>query len=167
MAFGFFPCKSDLDIWLRENGDTYEYVAVFVDDLVIAMKDPREFINILETVHGFKAKGTGPISDHLCMNFFCDNDNTLCISLLKYSEELVKTYEQMFGEPPKQVVTYPIEKRDNPELDTSEFLDFEQIAMYQSMVGALQWAVTIGSLDSTTAVMTLYGLWNWTKIWTS
>jgi hypothetical protein len=29
----------------------------------------------------------------------------------------------MFGEPPKQNVSSPLEKGDNPELDTSEFLD--------------------------------------------
>jgi hypothetical protein len=39
---------------MQKNGETYEYVAVNVDDLAIAMKYPKEFINILETVHGFK-----------------------------------------------------------------------------------------------------------------
>ena len=37
---GFFPCKSDPDIWMRRSGDIYEYVAVYVDDLAIAMKNP-------------------------------------------------------------------------------------------------------------------------------
>jgi hypothetical protein len=45
---------------------------------------------------------TGPISVHLYMDFFCDDDNTLCISPLKYIENLVKTYEQMFGEKRRQ-----------------------------------------------------------------
>jgi hypothetical protein len=80
MVLGFFPCKSDPDIWMRKNGDIYEYFAVYVDDLLIAMKDLQEFINILETVHDFKKKGTGPISFHLGLDFFRDNDNTLCIS---------------------------------------------------------------------------------------
>jgi hypothetical protein len=30
---------------------------------------------------------------------------------MTYIEKLVKTYEQIFVEPPKQVVTYPLEKR--------------------------------------------------------
>jgi hypothetical protein len=63
----------------------------------------------------------------------------------------------MFGESPKQTVTSPLEKGDNPELDTSELLDFKGIEMYQSMIGALQWVVTIGRLDITTAVMTMSG----------
>jgi Reverse transcriptase (RNA-dependent DNA polymerase) len=131
MVLGFFPCKSNPDIWMRKNEDIYEYVAVYVDDISIAMKDPQEFINILETVHGFKTKGTGPISVHLGMDFFGDDDNTRCISPLKYIEKLVKTYAQMFVEPPKQVVTSPLEKGDNSELDTSELLDFKGVAMYE------------------------------------
>jgi hypothetical protein len=155
MVLGFFPCKSDPDIWMRKNGDIYEYVEVFVDDLAIASKEPQVFINTLETVHGFKTKGTGPISVHLGIDFFRDDDNTLCISPLTYIDKLVKTYEQMFGEPPKHFVTSPIEKGDNPNLDTSALLDFKGIAMYNSTVGALQWVVTIGHLDITTAVMTM------------
>jgi hypothetical protein len=91
MVLGFFPFKSDPDIWKRKNGDIYEQVAVYVVDLVIAVKEPQEFINILDTNHGFKTKGTGSISVHLGMDFFCDDDNTLCISPLKYIEKLVKT----------------------------------------------------------------------------
>ena len=37
---GFRPCKAEPDIWLRRNGKIYEYVAVYVDDLAFAMKDP-------------------------------------------------------------------------------------------------------------------------------
>jgi hypothetical protein len=40
--------------------NTYEYVTVYVDDLAIAMKDPKEITDILERKHKFKIKGTGP-----------------------------------------------------------------------------------------------------------
>ena len=49
----------------------------------------------------------------------------------------------------------PLEKGDHPEMDTSELLDSTGIQQYQSMVGAMQWAVSIGRLDITMAVMTL------------
>jgi hypothetical protein len=45
----FFACKAEPDIWMRRNGHIYEYMAVYVDDLAIAMKDPQDFITILET----------------------------------------------------------------------------------------------------------------------
>jgi hypothetical protein len=49
---------------MRKKGNLYEYIAVYVDDLAIAMKNPKEVIDILEKQHKFKLKGTGPISFH-------------------------------------------------------------------------------------------------------
>jgi hypothetical protein len=43
---------------MRRNGDLYEYVAVYVNDLAIAMKHLKDFVDILENVHRFKTKGT-------------------------------------------------------------------------------------------------------------
>jgi hypothetical protein len=128
-----------------------------VDDLAMAMKNPQAFIDILEQKYKFKLKGTGPISVHLGMDFIRDDDNTLCISPTKYIDKLVKTYEKLFGESPKQVVTSPLEKGDHPEVDTSELLDAKGIQLYQSMIGALQWVVSIGRFDVITAVMTMSG----------
>jgi hypothetical protein len=34
---------------MRKNHDQYEYVAVYVDDLAVEMKEPKAFIDILET----------------------------------------------------------------------------------------------------------------------
>jgi hypothetical protein len=59
---------------MRRNGDLYEYVAVYIDDLAIAMKICKEFVDILENVHQFKTKGTGPINFHLGMEFLHEDD---------------------------------------------------------------------------------------------
>jgi hypothetical protein len=45
---GFFPCKAEPDIWMRKSGNTYEYVVVYVNDLAIAMKNPKDFVDLLE-----------------------------------------------------------------------------------------------------------------------
>ena len=34
-AEGFFPSRAEKDIWMREKNGLYEYVAVYVDDLLI------------------------------------------------------------------------------------------------------------------------------------
>ena len=57
-AEGFSPCKAEPDIWMRDAGDCYEYVAVYVDDLAYCVKDPSGFVKMLETKHKFKLKGT-------------------------------------------------------------------------------------------------------------
>jgi hypothetical protein len=33
---GFTPSKAEEDIWMSENGGSYDYIAVYVDDLFLA-----------------------------------------------------------------------------------------------------------------------------------
>ena len=153
-SMGFFPSKAEDDIWMRPSGSTYEYIASYVDDLCIAAKDPASIVRILEETHSYKLKGTGPISYHLGCDYFRDDDGTLCFAPRKYIDKMMDSYFQMFGEKPKQY-TSPLEKGDHPELDSSEELGEVDIKKYQSLIGALQWAVTVGRIDITTAVMTM------------
>ena len=46
-------------------------------------------------------------------------------------------YIIMFNREPKEWWS-PIDEKDHPELDTTELLDFDGIAKYQSMIGTLQ-----------------------------
>jgi hypothetical protein len=89
------------------------------------------------------------------MDFFRDEDGVLCIAPKKYIKKMMMAYEQMFGQPPKSTAQSPLERGDHPELDDSELLDDDWTQKYQSLVGALQWAVSIGRIDITTAVMTM------------
>jgi hypothetical protein len=133
----------------------YEYIDVYVDDLAIIGKHPQEIVNVLMLKYAFKLKGTGPITFHLGMDFFCDSDGVMCIAPKKYIEKMMASYEQFFGSKPSQKFKSPLEKGDHPEIDTLEFLDSTKPQQYQSLIGAMQWAVSIGCLDITTAVMTL------------
>jgi hypothetical protein len=92
---------------MHKADNAYKHVAVYLDDLAIAMQDPKGFVKILEETYKFKTKGTGPITFHLGMDFFRDKDNTLCLLSTKYIETLVKNYERMFGQGPKQNVSSP------------------------------------------------------------
>jgi Reverse transcriptase (RNA-dependent DNA polymerase) len=62
---GFFPCKAEPDIWMRKKKNQYEYIAVNVDDLTITMKNPKEFMDVLDHKHKFKLQGSRPIAFHL------------------------------------------------------------------------------------------------------
>jgi hypothetical protein len=53
------------------------------------------------------------------------------------------------------VYTSPLVSNDHPELDESELLATEDIQKYQSLVGILQWTISLGRLDIATAVMTM------------
>ena len=132
-----------------------EYIGIYVDDLAIVAKDPREIVDVLERKYKLKLKGTGPISFHLCMGFFCDEDGVLCLSPKRYIERMISTYVTLFGTKPSMKYSSPLKKGDHPETDDSEFLDATSTQQYQSLIGALQWSVSIGHFNITTAVMTM------------
>jgi hypothetical protein len=73
----------------------------------------------------------------------------------KYINKMVDAYTRMFGEPPKRKYSSPLEKGDHPETDISPLLDEEGITQYQSLIGMMQWAISLGRFDINTAVMTL------------
>ena len=76
---GFEPSKAEPDIWMRRNGDIYEYIAICVDDLAIAAKDPKSITDTLTQKYKFELKGTGPIAFHLGFDFFRDDDGVMCM----------------------------------------------------------------------------------------
>jgi hypothetical protein len=63
----------------------------------------------------------------------------------------------MFGSKPSMKHFSPLVKNDHPEIDTSDLLDKDRIAQYQSLIGILQWTITLGRFDVGTAVMTMSG----------
>jgi hypothetical protein len=155
LEMGFSPTRTEDDIWMRRVGNKYEYIARYVDDLAIVSNDPAGIIKMLTDEHRFKLKGTGPISYHLGCSYERDKDGVLRMGSSRYIERMSDNYHIMFGERPKTSYTSPLEKGDHPELDVSEELDEDGVKKYQSVIGALQWAVTIGRFDVATAVMTL------------
>ena len=160
LDMGFFLSKAETDIWMRERGDHYKYITVYVDDLLIASKDPASIIEALEKKYNFKLKGTGEVKFHLECDFFRDEDNNLFYQPRKYIKKCLDTYQRIFGELPKKANS-PLPKGDHPELDTTALLDVEQCRIYQSLIGSLQWAIQIGRFDVATATMRRFGMVGW------
>ena len=52
-AIGFFQSKADANVWMRCNGNVYEYIAVYTDDLAIAAREPNKIVKELEANSGF------------------------------------------------------------------------------------------------------------------
>ena len=120
---GFFPCKMEPDIWMRKVEDNntphYEYIAVYVDDLLIASKTPQAIVDLLTGKHKFKLKGTGPIKHHLGCDFTRDELSALCFAPRKYIEKMSEACFSYFGSKPSTACTSPLEHGDHPELDLS------------------------------------------------
>ena len=78
---------------MRKNNNIYEYVAVYVDDLAFAVKDPKAFVKILETKYKFTVKGTGPLTYHLGADFGRDKDGILYMAPKKYINRMIANYK--------------------------------------------------------------------------
>jgi hypothetical protein len=54
---GFKKTKHDPDLWMMEKSSHYEYLATYVDDILIWSKDPMEVIKSLEKTYMLKSVG--------------------------------------------------------------------------------------------------------------
>jgi hypothetical protein len=138
---------------MQKLNDKYEYIGVYVDDLAIIAHNPKETTDILVSKYKFKLKGTDPITYHLGMDVYHDSTATLCISPKKYIEKMIASYEQVFGSKSSQKYLSPLEKGEHSEFDTSDYLDDTETQHCQSLIGAMQWAISIGRFEIITAVL--------------
>ncbi len=151
---GYRPCKADYDVWIKDCGSHYEYVCVYVDDIMHMSKKTQALFDALKDIYHYNLAGIGEPSYHLGGNFFRDTDVTLAWGAQFYVKEVLITYEKLFGQNPKEYSS-PMEEGDHPELDLTPELDANGIKLYQSLIGALQWAVTLGRFDIFIGVATM------------
>ncbi len=154
IEMGFSPCQADADVWMRDAGDCYEYVCIYVDDLLAMLKEPQAFFDELQQ-KGYKLKQvTDKPSIFLGGNFGRDADGTLLWGAKKYIDRSLQNIEQLYGVKPK-IQSIPMQDGTHPELEVSALLDQKGIAKYQSAIGMLLWTVTLGRLDIAFSVMSL------------
>ena len=90
-ALGFKRCLSDESIFMRplSCGTVYKYIATYVDDLCICVKEPEVLLAQLQgKPYEFDLKGSGALNFHLGCGFEQDKDCTLCMDPSKYIEKM-------------------------------------------------------------------------------
>ena len=155
LQLGFKPCKADSCVWLREMKKKYEYIAIYVDDLLIASEKPQQIIQDLKEKFKLKIKGDGPLEYHLGCDYKPDKDGTLAAQPTKYINNILESYKKMFPNENFLNVKLHLEKNDYPELDNTKLCNEEQITKYMWMIGQLQWAITLGRYDILAHVMSM------------
>ena len=130
LKLNFKPCKADPCVWLREKKDRYEYIAIDVDDLLIAFEELQKIIQDLREKFKLKIKGDGPLEYHLGRDYKLDNDGTLVAQPTRYINKVLESYKKMFPDENFINTKSPLEKNDYPELDNSELRNEEQRTKY-------------------------------------
>ena len=135
LQLGFKPCKADPCVWLAEMKNKYEYIAIYVDDLLIASEKPQQIVQDLNEKFKLKIKDDGPLIYHLGCDYKPDKDGTLAAQLTKYINKILESYKKMFPNENFLIVKSPLEKNDHPELDNPKLCNEEQITNYICMIG--------------------------------
>ena len=152
-------CKVQITLtdasWLFSgNYKHYEYIATYVDNFVLTMKDPKAFISQFEsTLYNFKLKGSGPLTFQLRCGFKRDSACTLYMDPGKYIDQTEEECIQHFGTKPQQKHRSHLQKSDHSEIDTALFLSEEDKEVYQSLVGSSQCNISVGRFDTQLVIM--------------
>lgn len=169
---GWKSCeKADPDVWMRaavkpDGTEYYEYLLVYVDDLLIASHDPGKVIQSIKKLFTLKDDSVGPPTRYLgssISEFTIDTRDgpikTWAMSADEYLKNALTNVEQKLDEVdkrlPKKAPMYPMQSNYRPELDVTGMLDDQGVTTYQELVGILRWAVELGRIDIYHAVSVL------------
>ena len=84
-TLGFIPTYADPDVWIRDAGNCYEYVVVYVDDILTALKNPKEFYDSIQgEPWNYKLKNVEEPKYHLGGDLFRYKDGTYCYGSQTY-----------------------------------------------------------------------------------
>ena len=151
---------ADHDVYRRlatkTNGDKYyEYVCVYVDDLLVASHRAHEIMDEFRKIYRLKEESKEPdiyLGASICKRTQEDDSYYLEMKSEKYVRSMVKRvvkYAENKNIPmPGWKRSYtPLPSNYHPELDTSEMLEAEDATTYQEYIGMLRWACELGRID--------------------
>ena len=165
---GYRSSLADPDVWLKNRGDHWEYLLVYVDDVLLLSKSPEEFMKQFKELYKLKAGFNKPQTflgaDISYFDVTGDDGLQSQIFGISSKEYILRAIAnffpqlQQYGLKLTPSAVSPIRTDYHPEMDETEFLDGNQLSLYQSLLGTLRWLVELGRIDiaHSVAVMSTY-----------
>ena len=91
---GWSQSQAQPDIWMRDKGEYWEYLCVYVYDILVMRKRPQAFMDKLQLT--FKMKGVGPPTYHLGGNFQRLSNGKLAWGSKTYITKILDQYKKLF-----------------------------------------------------------------------
>jgi hypothetical protein len=123
LRLGFKNTKHNTDLWMVDNSSHYEYLATYVDDILIWIKDPMGKIKSLKKTYMLKSVGIpefysggnvellgGSWKNHLGLE--------LALSEKTYIQNFIPKFDAPFGKKFKPIKT-SMSEGYHPEIDDS------------------------------------------------
>ena len=168
---GFQPSIADPDVYIRpftkpDGYKYYEYILVYVDDVLIVSHDPEKHLEVIKANYELNPASVGPPTRYLGADVekvMKPGDPTgreyWSFSARTYVRNAVKNVKLLLqeeGRSLKGTAKTPFPSSTyRPEVDTSNECNSEQSSRYQNLIGVLRWAVELGRLDIYTEVALL------------
>ena len=151
---GFTPSRADPDLWIKESEDKdhYEYIATYVDDIIIVSKNPKKYMDNIKEIFPIRNEAIMP-SYYLGNNLKMNGNGTMKVSSEKYIQEVLRKYQKDHGQLREEKV--PATHNDHPEEDDTPYLNHEGTTHFQSIIGICQWISISGRMDITFAVSSI------------
>jgi len=156
---GFFPSRADPCIHMRRNSrdgeDYWEWIVVYVDDLMAISHDPDAIMKGIAASYDLKDT-VKPPERYLGANIgkwqLSDGREVWCMSGQDYVKNAVKLAKDLL-EQKGMTMTHgkksarPMPQNYRPELDISAVLSPKEAQEYQQFIGIARWAVELGRID--------------------
>ncbi len=153
LQMGFKPSWADSDVWMRQNGQGYDYVGTHTDDLMVVSKDAKAIMDALSKVYTIK-KVEAP-KFHLGCDYKKNDNGTWSIGTTTYVAEALKKIRIILGKEDLGRAPTPMASELKPEIDDSPFLSESDHRKYQQILGIMQWLITCGRSDLAFSVVSL------------
>ena len=161
-ALELVPSRGDPNLYMRRvqddpiQGDYYEFVLVYVDDLLCISGDPKSFMDKLGRVYDLKDSVKPPeryLGANVDTYVNSNGQEFWSLSSNDYVQNAVKLVKGMLEKEGLTLPTShnqtkrPMDQKYRPELDVSPELDPVQAQRYQQLIGMLRWACELGRVD--------------------
>ena len=157
--FGFQSSLADPDVWLRASSKPdgeqyYEYVLMYVDDILAISCNPRAILEDVQKTFKLKNDKIEPPEFYLGAKLqekTLNNVRCWTITSQDYVKAAVANVENALKtkgrKPLVGKVETPMSNYYTPELDVTEELGSDDVTFYQELIGVLRWATEIGRVD--------------------
>jgi hypothetical protein len=142
LSLGCKKTKHDPDLWMIDESSHYEYLAMYVDDILVWIKDPMAVFKSLETIYVLKVVGIPEY--HLGGNVeflgeaWKNQGLGLALSARTYIQNVIPKFESLYEKEFKPLKTLMSEGY-HPEKDDSPLCIEDDSAKYRSMIGCCVW----------------------------
>ena len=152
------PSKADPDLWYCLVEDHYEYIARYVDDVIVFSKDPLAIIKKLEETYIMKGVGKPQYylgGDVIELDPEWEREGIQsAFSAETYIINALPKLAKLCGLEEFKKYSTPFQDEYHAELDDSPLVPPENISLYQSLLGSANWIITLGRFDINYAVNT-------------